>query len=197
MKALSSRPLLLVCFLSILHFSAVAQVDEVYTGSPEPLPKKEKNFFQDGAWRENLIWGGNFQAWFGNPTYIYLSPGIGYTFFDHLQLGLGAIYNHTSFQTRGGQFKQNIFGGHSYLRYVFAESFFLQVQYDRLKQPDIYGSDPSVRRWVNYFIGGFGVRQPMGEKLALSSSILYNFRRDPLSIYPGGFIVQFGIIGNF
>jgi hypothetical protein len=46
-------------------------------------------------------------------------------------------------------------------------------------------------------VGGFGLRQPMGEKLALSTSILYNFRRDPLSIYPGGFIIQFGVVGQF
>lgn len=188
----------LVLFLLILLQNQLsAQVDEVYTGSPEPLARKEKNFFKDSKLRENLIWGGNFQAWFGNPTYIYLSPGIGYTFFEHFQLGLGFIYNHTSYQTRGMQFKQNIFGGHSYARLVFAENFFLQVQVDKLKQPDIYGSDPNAKRWVNYLLGGFGLRQPMGENIALTTSILYNFHPDPLSIYPGGFIIQFGITGRF
>ena len=182
--------------LFLLSLSFDAQVDEVYTGSADPLPKKEKRFVLDEKWRENLVWGGNFQCWFGNPTYIYLSPGLGYTFFEHLQLGLGVIYNHTSYQTRGVLYKQNIYGGHSYVRYLFAENLFLQLQFDKLKQPDLFSNDPNDKRWVNYLVGGFGLRQPMGENMALSTSILYNFRRDPLSIYPGGFIIQFGIVGQ-
>ncbi|NBQ48899.1 MAG: hypothetical protein EBU33_10685, partial [Sphingobacteriia bacterium] len=94
-------------------------------------------------------------------------------------------------------YKQNIYGGHSYVRYLFAENLFLQLQFDKLKQPDLFSIDPNAKRWVNYMVGGFGLRQPMGEKLALSTSILYNFRRDPLSIYPGGFIIQFGVVGQF
>jgi len=191
------KHLVLFSFLLVLSVGLRGQVDEVYTGRPEPLPQKEKKFFADGRWRENLIWGGNFQAWFGNPTYIYLSPGIGYTFFEHLQLGIGAIYNHSSYQTRGFQYRQNIFGGHSYARFVFAENFFLQFQFDKLKQPDVYSLDPDAKRWVNYMMGGFGLRQPMGENIALTTMILYNFRRDPLSIYPGGFIIQFGVVGRF
>lgn len=174
-----------------------AQVDQVFTGSPDPVITKEKKPFIDGKWRDNLVWGGNFQAWFGNPTYVYLSPSLGYTFFEHLQLGLGVIYNHTSYQTRSAVYKQNIVGGHSYARYVFAENFFLQLQVDKLRQPDIYSNNPDAKRWVNYLIGGFGLRQPMGDNIALTTSILYNFRRDPLSIYPGGFIIQFGVIGRF
>jgi hypothetical protein len=45
-------------------------------------------------------------------------------------------------------------------------------------------------------IGG-GFRQSIGDKAALTTSIMYNVRPDPLSIYPSRVIVQFGIVGSF
>src|SRR5207253_10724298 len=115
----------------------------------------------------------------------------------NINVGIGGIYNYTKSQGYYGSYSQSIFGGHSYLRYVIAESYFVQAQYDKLNQPDLFSLDPSDKIWVDYVLFGGGFRQAIGEKVALITSIMYNLTPNPLSIYPSRVIVQFGIVGNF
>jgi hypothetical protein len=190
------RSVFLLLFF-VAHVSTWAQVDSVYTGRPDAAPQKVKKSFLDGEWRNHLIWGSNFQGWVGNPTYINLSPSLGYTFFEHLQVGLGGIYNYTNYRSVYGNYSQSIFGGHSFARLLLGENFFLQFQFDRLKQPNLLSSDPKARTWVNYAVAGIGMRQQMAEHLYLNTSLLYNINASPLSIYRGGFLVQFGVTGSF
>lgn len=188
--------LIIVC-VSFFYHTLNAQVDSVYTGRPSGAPIKEKKFFKDSDFKENLVWGSNFQAWIGNTTYIFLSPSIGYTFFERLQVGVGGIYNYTNYRSSYGSYSQSIFGGHSYARYLIGENFFVQVQFDKLKQPNLFSSDPTDKIWVPYLLAGIGMKQPIGDKVSLSTSLFYNMRQNLLSIYPNGFALQFGLIGNF
>lgn len=193
-----SRTTALLFLISLIFFSAEAQVDSVYVGRPEdrsarPEEKKSNNDY----WKEKLTWGGNFQAWIGNPTFILLSPTIGYLPHKTVNVGLGMIYNYTKLTSYYGTFSQSIFGGHSYARYIILDSYFLQAQFDKLKQPDLISVDPDDKRWVDYILAGGGFRQNIGEKAALTTSIMYNLRPDPLSIYPSRIIVQFGVVGTF
>ncbi|WP_317898736.1 hypothetical protein [Aurantibacillus circumpalustris] len=171
-----------------------AQVDSVYYGSQEPIKKaKEKN----DAWKEKLLWGGNLQAWIGNPTFILLTPTIGFTPFEKFDIGIGGIYNYTSYRSSYGSYSQSIFGGHSYVRYTIGESYFVQVQYDKLLQPDLFSLEPNKKIWIDYIFVGGGFCQAISDKLALSTSIMYNVNHNFLSIYPSRLIIQFGITGRF
>ena len=186
-------------FLLSLMFAATfshAQKDSVYYGNDEPSERPSKSW-RDAEWLDRITYGGNFQLWFGNPTFVFLSPTIGFIPADNLNVGIGAIYNYTSIRTSYGKFSQSIFGGHSYMRYIIAESFFPQVQFDMLRQPDWGSPDANDRIWVPYLLAGGGFRQSIGENAAIMTSIMYNLTPHPYSIYPNRVIIQFGFVGGF
>ncbi len=190
-----NRSILLITFFLYALISG-AQVDSVYVGRPSSKEISNKKNLKDYDFLENTVWGGNFQLWFGNPSYFYASPSIGYVFFNHLQLGSGMIYNYSNYRTGYATYSQAIFGSHNYARVLLGNSFFLQAQYDKLKQPDFYSTEPNAKRWVTYTIAGIGMRQNVAEKLTLTTTIMHDFSRDKLSIYPD-IILQFGITGRF
>ena len=186
----------------VLIFSFIknlySQTDSVYTGSNpynSKSPKKEKN----DDWKKKITYGGNFQVQFGTVTYVYLSPTIGYLPFKKCNVGIGIIYNYISINSPGYQrFSQSIFGGHSYLRYFLKPNFFVQGQYDKLLQPNLYNIfDPHRKIWVDYALIGGGYSQPIGEQFAFNTSIMYNLTPQRLSIYPSRYIIQIGFTGRF
>ncbi|MDI1353657.1 MAG: hypothetical protein PSX36_01975 [bacterium] len=187
----------MVAFFLISSLFLRGQVDSVFTGqSPSTKPVSHKPPKSE-EWKKSLTWGGNFQAWLGNPTFVILSPTIGFMAYKNVNVGLGIIYNYTSYSTSYGSYAQSIFGAHSYVRYIIADSYFLQAQFDKLNQPNLMSFDPNDKIWVNYLMVGGGFRQRLGEKTALTTSIMYNLSPSPLSIYPSRVLVQFGIVGGF
>ena len=157
-------------------------------------PPKEKS----RVWRDKMIFGGNFQAWFGNPTFVFICPTIGFAPHKNIQLGVGAIYNYRSVNYGYARFSESVFGGHSFARYIILEKYFLQLQYDRLNQRDYFSPEPAKRTWVDYVLAGGGFRQPLGERSAMLFSIMYNLTPSELSIYyPNRLLVQFGFVAGF
>lgn len=185
--------LIILCFF---FGSLSAQVDSVYMGKARNVADEVKKKHTSRDIFENAVWGGNFQLWFGNPAYFYASPSLGYRFFERIQVGAGMIYNYNRITTSYGVYTQSIYGAHSYARIILTENFFVQGQYDKLKQPDYYSSEPGAKRWVSYAIAGIGMQQHVSDKLTLTTTIMHDFSRDKLSIYPD-IILQFGITGKF
>jgi len=185
-----------ILILFLVSSAVHAQVDSVYTGAPPDKIRKRKTM--DNDWMKKITYGGNFHAWFGNPSSIYLSPTIGYSPINEVNFGVGMIYNYMSSDAGYyGHFTQSIFGGHSYLRYIIANSYILQVQFDRLNQPNLFVYPHEENLWVNYLLAGGGFRHRISDKAALTSSLMYNLTPHPLSIYPSRLIIQFGFIGGF
>lgn len=178
-------------------FAMQAQVDSVYYGKQHPTQKERPKEKSSPIWKEKIIWGGNVQAWIGNPTFLLLSPTIGYTPVKNLYAGLGFVYNYISYNSYYGSYSQSIWGGHSFARYVIGDSYFVQVQYDKLLQPNLLSAEPNAKTWVDYVLVGGGFQQPVGDRVALSTSVMYNLSQSPLSIYPSRVIIQFGIVGMF
>jgi hypothetical protein len=185
------KQLFILVFIFSLAGSLCAQKDSVYTGvksGKKPRYKKERP-----AWQDNITYGGNIQAYLGNPTFIYLAPTIGYQVTDNLNAGLGVIYNYTSVRYSGYGYSASIFGGHSYVRFNATPNFFLLGQYDKLLQPDYYSIDPDKKLWVDYVMAGFGYSQPMGDLVVMNTSLMYNFTYNKrYSIYPTPVIFQVG-----
>ena len=139
------------------------------------------------------MWGGNFQAWFGNQTFIFLSPNVGYPIYKNLLLGVGIVYNYSNYYG----YSQSIYGGQSYLRYTIRNSYFVQATFDRLIQPNYISFEPNDKIWVNYLMVGGGFRHPLSENSAFTTSLMYYVNPSPLSIYPSPLIIQFGITASF
>jgi hypothetical protein len=185
-------PIVLVLLCGLLH----AQTDSVFYGSDSVPPRRERKFWHP-PWRDNVTFGGNFQLWFGNPTFIVLAPTAGYSVTRNLNVGVGGIYNYTSVNFgQYGRFSQSIFGGHSYARYIIAQSYFAQAQFDLLRQPDWYTIEPDDKVWVDYVLVGGGFRQAIGSRAALLTTIMYNLTPHPLSIYRDRVIIQFGFVAG-
>lgn len=192
MRRIKTILILLTCTAALS-----AQVDSVYYGNQHPGQKEKKDKPKNDAWKENVTWGGNLQAWIGNPTFILVSPTIGYIPFKNFNFGIGGIYNYISINTYYGKYSQSIFGTHSYARYIIGDSYFVQCQYDRLRQPDLFSPEPNDKTWVDYVLVGGGFQQSVSDHVALSTSIMFNLTQSDLSIYPSRLIIQFGIVGNF
>jgi hypothetical protein len=126
-----------------------------------------------------------------------LSPSVGYMPFKKFIVGVGGIYNYVSLRSYYGDYSQSIFGTHTFARYTVGSGFFLQAQYDRLLQPDHMSPEPNDKAWVDYLMIGGGFIQSVNDKLALTTSIMYNIHHNPLSIYPSRLIIQFGVTGSF
>lgn len=191
------KSFLLVVFL-VYYYSFNAQTDSVYVGTTKQDTSSKAKRKRNNDWLEKLTYGGNFQAVFGNYTYVYLSPTIGYIPFKNLNVGIGIIYSYASTNYNGyGVYSQSIFGGHSYARYFLSQSFFAQGQFDRLLQPNVYNyNNPNEKVWVDYALIGGGFRQALGKHAALITSIMVNVSPNRLSIYPNP-IVQIGFVGGF
>jgi hypothetical protein len=188
----------IVVLFVLFYFSAPAQTDKVYTGRDTSQTPRERRPPKNTDWMKKMSFGGNFQAWFGNPTFIFLSPTIGYDITERLNAGIGGIYSYQQFDNGYyGTFKQSTFGVHTYIRYVIAQSFFVQTQFDDLYQNDYYSYNPNEKVWVPYWLLGCGFRQSIGDKAALTTSLLYNLTPNRLSIYPSRIILQFGVSMGF
>jgi len=186
----------IISFSLVFTLASHAQVDSVYYGTHHPTQKKAKEPKND-AWKEKATWGGNLQVWIGNPTFILLTPTIGYIPFKKFNVGIGGVYNYISYNSPFGSYSQSIFGGHTYARYTIGDSYFVQVQYDKLLQPNLYSMEPRDKVWIDYVFVGGGFSQAIGDKIALSTSIMFNLTPNQLSIYPSRLIIQFGIVGGF
>lgn len=192
------RKKLIIIFFAVFVAGFIrAQVDSVYYGQKPGEEQQKRKKPRNDAWKKSLTWGGNVQAWIGNPMFILLSPTVGYDVFKNFNVGIGGIYNYTSYNSSLGNYSQSIFGGHSYMRYTIVESYFVQVQYDKLLQPNIVSWEPNDNIWVDYLLVGGGFRQNIADKTALTTSIMYSVLPNPLSIYPSRIIIQFGIVGQF
>lgn len=187
-----------IVILLLTGLSLQAQVDSVYHGNAgSSTDVKKRKRLRDQPWFNNVTVGGNFQAWLGNPSFVFLSPNIGFVPVKNLNVGIGGIYNYISVNYGSyGRFSQSIFGGHSFMRFTFAENYFVQTQLDMLRQPDWFTPDANDRVWIPYLLAGGGFRQSLGPRASLLTAIMYNLTHHPLSIYPGRVIVQFGVVSS-
>ena len=140
-----------------------------------------------------MNYGGNFQFYFGNVTFLYLNPTIGSQPVEKLNVGIGGIYSYIG---AGGVYT-SMYGPQLYARYQVLNNLSVIAQYNKLYQPDWNSFEPNRMIWVDYALAGIGYTQHIGEKSAFYTSLLYNFTPHRSSIYPSNVIVQFGFSTGF
>ncbi len=194
----------IITIVLIFYFSLniYSQTDSVYTGNKRPNgePAKASRSEKNQEWKKKMTYGGNFQFYYtGRVAFVYLSPTIGYSPIKKFNFGVGGIYNYTSADYGiYGKFSQSIFGVHTYARYFLNQNIFLQVQYDKLLQPDWYNlTNQKSKVWVDYAMVGGGYSQPIGQNVSFYTSLMYNLTYQRLSIYPSPFVFQLGFTGRF
>ncbi len=180
-------------FIFLIGFSVYASCCISQTDSipqPKKKPKNETPFI------ERLFWGGNIAAWAGNPTYVDLSPLIGYKVTEKFSLGVGVIYNYYSYKYNNYKYTSTFYGGRITARYFIMENVFVQAGYDRINRDNPYSYKPNARVWIeNYLVGG-GLRYPVSDNIFCVATALWNLNDTPLSPYRNP-IIQIGFVGRF
>jgi hypothetical protein len=145
-----------------------------------------KSFF------DRLVYGGNLMLEIGNPTYIDLSPLVGYRITPKLQAGVGGTYvydrevipQYDAFGNYLGSvaFSTSLYGGRFYAEYDIlhdalrpSDRLFGHFEYEVLNVPryDNYGQ-LSGRSWMESPYIGAGYRSPLGRRGFINLTVLYN-----------------------
>jgi len=75
------------------------------------------------------------------------------------------------------------------------DNAFVQLQYDKMNQPNYYSSG-SERIWVDYVLAGGGYYQRIGDHAGMVFSILYNLTPNRNSVYQNP-TIQMGFVAGF
>jgi len=156
---------------------------------------------QRGFRKENLRFGGNLGATFGNTTFIDVSPAIGYQFTHRFQAGLGFIYNYYSFRDRisGNRFSMSIYGVKPYAQFsVLQLSSFhvvLRAEHGVLNYDvNFWFNRNRKHEWVHYPLLGAGVLLPVGRSGGIMIQAMWDLNEKEHSIYSGNPIIQVGFM---
>lgn len=179
-----------------------AQKDSVYTGEVKANQKKSKtpNAFLNKL-KNKLVYGGlimpgyYYNPYYGNVFYVSANPSIGYKLTNELTLGTGFNYNYTRVSSGGRNYSVSIYGPNAFARYLILQNAFVQVQYDKINQPDYYATG-AKRIWVDYVFVGGGYYQRINNNAGLVFSALYNLTPNKNSMYQNP-LIQIGFIGGF
>lgn len=145
---------------------------------------------------DRLFWGGNLGAWFGNPTFVDISPLVGIQITKKYSMGVGAIYNYYSYKYFNYTYKTNLWGGRIYARYFILENVFAQVGWDRINRDDFYSKSPNARIWIDNILVGGGLRYPISDNFYAIASGFWNLNQSVYSPYSNP-IIQIGFVGGF
>lgn len=148
-------------------------------------PKQFENF------KDRLYLGGTVGAWFGQTTYVNLSPILGVKINKKFSVGVGAVYNYYSQTYALKKYVSTVYGGSAFARYFVMENLFAQVGLDRLSVPDYNTGLINSRAWVDNVLVGAGYRQQFSDRGTIVAMIFYNVNQTPLSPYQNP-IVQVG-----
>jgi len=193
--------LILFCILTFAQ-KGFSQVDSVYTGTQnKDQIKKIKPKRTSPDWlKDRISYGG-----FINPNYaissygsllsVSANPNIGYRVTEEMTIGIGGTYYYSSLRTSLGKYTQSIYGPNAFCRYKIFGSSFLQVEYDKMNQPDYYGGSDK-RVWVDYLYVGGGYYQRMTENSGFIISFMYNLIPNNNTVFLNR-ILNFGVVVGF
>ncbi|MCC6182264.1 MAG: hypothetical protein IT237_10550 [Bacteroidia bacterium] len=162
--------------------------------SPKPhdnLPEQRNTNADFPSLKDRLYLGGNFGAWFGNTTYVNVSPLLGCRITKKFSLGVTGTYNYYSYKAYNQKYVSTVYGGGVFARYLILENLFAQVAWERLSVPDYRSVLPEARVYVDNILVGGGFRQQFSDRGSFIAAIFYNINQTPLSPYQNP-IVQIG-----
>lgn len=160
-----------VISLLVLSYTAQAQQDSLYVRRKTEVPG------QKAPWTEKITLGGNFGLAFGNPTFINISPLIGYRITDKFIAGGGPSYIYTRIKAYNQRFENSIVGGRVFGQHMIFENFAARAEFEHLgiQYPVWNGTDYVKRReWVSNPLIGASYNMPIGRKASFNITALYN-----------------------
>lgn len=189
-----ARKFVALTLLTIAVLTAAPSLaqEENNAGGQGAVHRNEPAIDQHSSFSERLFTGGEMGAWFGNITYVNLSPLIGYWITkDELAAGAGITYQYYNNKDIG--FATSIYGGNAFLRYYIGESIFAHGQYEVLNV-EAYDQFHDRINVPALLLGG-GYSEPVGNSSAFTLMLLWNFSETRYSPYSNPVIRAGFIIG--
>lgn len=148
-----------------------------------------------------IYFGGNLGLQFGTITDIMVSPMVGYRFTPRLNAGVGFTYEYYQDNTWNPRYTTSLYGPRVFARYLAIASFsnilpvnynggiFLHGEYEALNMDENYfgNINPAPgeggRFWMNSWLLGFGLRQPVSRTGSINFLILFYLGDDSYTPY--------------
>jgi hypothetical protein len=152
-----------------------------------PQPQAQESWFKD-----KLFTGGGFGLWFGNETYVNLSPQIGLQLDERWMVGSGVQY--TYYSVRDLNYSLSSYGGSVFTRFFPIDNVFAQAEYEVLRGPwDITRAESFNAN--SLFVGG-GYFSGQGRTGAFIM-FLYNLNHSVYSPYADPYVLRMGFNVGF
>ena len=182
----------------LLFMAAYSQKQPDYLesidGKEENVEKKKKR----PEALEKLSFGGFFSLRFGTVTNIVISPIVGYRIIPRVTLGVGIKYEYM--RDNYYNFDTHIYGVQLYSRFYIIQDLsnmisggikmglFIHGEYETLSLDRQYfdytcQGPCDGRFWLNSFLIGGGIRQPIGPRAGIYFIVLWNLNETINSIY--------------
>jgi hypothetical protein len=139
--------------------------------------------------RERMFFGGSLGLQFGTYTDIQVSPMVGLWLRPRIAIAAGPNFRYYKFQG----YESTMYGGNAYVQFVPVQDInnaipiglhmgiFLHLEDDLLNFDDPYVENTRVT--VNTVLGGFGIRQMLGQRSSLNLMFLWAFNESRYDLY--------------
>lgn len=196
MRSFALKYALLLVVTVIATFQTVcAQNDTIdpYFQSEEAQKATEKEAKDKQAKQNNeefakkLRYGGSFGAFFGQQTYVELSPKVGYQLKEKLVVGAGFNYIYFSLKDYGQKYVTHIYGPTVFAQYAIVSGLFAYGEFNAYNVATYNPLPPydQKRIWIGSAPLGIGYYSG-GEIGGVYLSLLYDLINDPASPYYNG-----------
>lgn len=181
--------LFFICCLFAIGSNAQSQSGSVRDVKNNNQSTSKDNIPPSGFQKENLRFGGNFGAVFGEVSMVDISPTIGYQFYKMFQAGIGIIYNYYSDKNYSPRLTMHVWGGNVYTEFRPIRQFFLRAEYGLLNYSPFANSE---REWIDYPMLGGGLFLPMGQTGGLTLALMWNLAHSEKSLYANNPTLRIG-----
>ncbi len=155
---------------------AFAQDDFINDSIKHPTKEKKKSNFW--SW-DKVDFGGSIGVLIGDPTFVDISPTMGYRLHKHLLIGAGPIYNY--YRYKRYNFEMSLYGARTYIRPYIIDQVFLHGEYEWINGNLNY-NQPGQRINVFGVLAGVGYQQ--SEEGGFFILALWELLKDPYYPYP-------------
>ncbi|MBI3133400.1 MAG: hypothetical protein HYZ14_01885 [Bacteroidetes bacterium] len=171
--------LLFIVFFAGLNLSAQYDLEHVQKDSSKR--STTINWFEI---KKRTYVGGDLAMRFGNLTYIYGAPIIGYDFYKKASVGVTGIYQLYRLNMGGAVQTEHTAGGGVFVRWRPLDFVLVQTEFDLLNTVNYDFSIPDKRVNVPVFMLGAGYCGSMGDRAYYNVMLMYDLINDPAMPVP-------------
>lgn len=134
---------------------------------------------------DRLFYGGDLSLNFGDVTYIYLAPTIGYKITPKFGMGLGPSYSYLNDKRYAGyHYETSTYGGRAFAQYRIIEQALLYTEYE-LVNAEVYNllQTKLIRANIGSLFVGGGYIAPIGANSNFTIMGLWNVAPSDYSYY--------------